>query len=136
MQRLASSGSTSTIEPPAKKPRVATDLPVVQIEVEEEEKTWLKPDVRKLETDAPISEKEADYKKWLAGVRKGLTRAQQNALNKHMDAVQEQYDAMKTLDRPSLPDLAAKWGLPVTLAAATSEKSLLGLISVASFSTA
>ena len=122
---------------PFKKAKTADQMEQPEeIENEPEENAWLHPSSRYIESNCPISEKEADYKKWLAGIRKKLSRVQQNALTAHLDAVQKQYEAFTTVEKPSLPDLAAKWGLPVTMAASMPEKFLLGVISVASYATA
>ena len=89
---------------------------------------------RPLESNAPADGTSKAVAKWLAAIRKNLPRAKENKLREHLKEVKRMFD--EAIEVPSLPDLAAKYGLPVKLAAEASTDDILTMIGAVTFAAA
>ena len=63
-----------------------------------------------------------------------MPRAKENRLRSHLESVRKQFADAES--EHSIPDLAAMYGLPVTMAAETASKDLVTLIGVVTFAAA
>jgi hypothetical protein len=89
---------------------------------------------RPLESNTPTDGSSKAVAKWLAAIRKNLPRTKENKLREHLKEVKRLFD--EATEVHSLPDLAAKYGLPVKIAAEASNDDILTMIGAVTFAAA
>jgi hypothetical protein len=94
------------------------------------------PQSEPLSQNCPKSDKQSDVRAWMKEYKKKLSKEDNAKLDQFVQSVSNKYNEASAATKPSLPDVAAKWGLPVALAAKISEDSLLQIIAMAAFSVA
>jgi hypothetical protein len=92
------------------------------------------PTFRPLETNPPTDGTTKAVAKWLAAIRKELPRTKENKLREHLKEVKKTFD--EATSAPSFPDLAAKYGLPVKIAAEASNDDIITMIGAVTFAAA
>ena len=136
LKRPAPSPAASTPVKKAPLARYFSPLAKTSVEVEEDppaptaQSPW-EPESRPLATDAPRGPSDPDIKKWIRGVKKKLDKEAAKQFETAIKDIKQQYADMPDSQKPSLPDVAAAYGLPVVLAAKITEDSLLGIIATA-----
>jgi hypothetical protein len=89
---------------------------------------------RPLATNKPETASSKDVAKWLAAIRKPMPRSKENKLRDHLQSVRNQFEEAK--ESVSIPDLAARYGLPVSMAAEAKSDDLVTMIGAVTFATA
>jgi hypothetical protein len=89
------------------------------------------PQSKPLSTDSPKGSKDNDVKQWMQTIKKKLTKDQQRDFDAAVKEIKRSFHDLPPAQKPSLPDVAAGYGLPVILAAKLTEDSLLGVIATA-----
>ena len=88
-----------------------------------------------LENSVPKDEKRESFKKWLQEVKREIKEEESKVIDEFIQAVKEQWQKAPPAKRASLPDLAAKYGMPVKYAGKWKDDNLITCIAVAAFRT-
>ena len=88
-----------------------------------------------LESSCPNDEKAKSIRKWMQSIKHEISEEESTILDKFIRMTTDQWKKSSTAKRASLPDLAAKYGLPVKYAGKWKEENLLMCIAVAAFRT-
>ena len=88
-----------------------------------------------LESSCPKDEKNQTFKKWLQDVKREIKEEESKVIDEFIQAVKEHWSKTSPSKRASLPDLAAKYGMPVKYAGKWKEDNLITCIAVAAFRT-
>ena len=91
---------------------------------------------RPLQNSAPKSNKSQDITNWIKKLKAEMPDDKAAKLEQYITDVQTAYYKMEKKDRPSIQDIAAQWGLPVSQASAYPDKALLKITATAAYQTA
>ena len=118
--------SEEVVQPPAKKAKKQAEHVEVIRQISH-------PTSRPLDNTAPKTASPESVAKWVTAVKKTLSPEKAQQLDQHVGLIQASFHKLLKPQKPQLPDLAAKYGLPVSLASKLDEKNLLHVVAVASF---